>query len=320
MALKHILQKLGSKIGVTDLDLNPAQRATQVDRINSACSEIWHSTDLPGSLREVYLCVNAGKILALPPFIGSLRAVRDQQSKKSWTYKDLRPRYHYNSWPEMWSNWTYIGSSALQTDIENAAPLVFHAPEADITLEITTVGETADSKRISDTVNFASAQIVGTKSFLQITSIELNKACESNIIISDADGKELATIYNTRTSALYELIDISAYPSKGDCADGTRVMELLYKVELPVLENDNDTFPLPNYDDDVANKAYQLYLEQQDGAEQRAILADVKINRTISQKILDKEGPQEKKMRFGPNPLLNLGRKYYGQYGRRFNE
>ena len=288
-----------------------AQRAMILDIINEAAQEIYESKDLPGCLRECYVLSNSDQELALPSFIGELRAVRRAIWNGAWNITDMRPRYHARDWVNTWKNWRDKGVSAIQTELTNAAPLTVTIPTADSTVVVTVTGETVDSNRAVDTIIMSSASVTGTKSFTSIKSITKNKVTDYNLTISDADGTELATLYADQKETRYKIVDISQYPDIQTCPDN--VMEVLYKERLNRLENDADEFPVNGFDDVIIIKALQLLLEGQEGKEDRALLAHQKAEMRLNKKIEDKTGTLQKKLGFKEQKKFGIfRRRYYG--------
>jgi hypothetical protein len=291
-----------------DLDANPDTRVVYLNFINEAAEEIYESHDPAGCLEEVYVRVQPGSEIALPPFVGELRAVRDVEWKTPFTLKDMRPRYHAFQWTNEWKNWRHKGYSPTCTEITNAAPLRYEITEADETVTVTTHGQTANSNRITDEFVMDDTEKVGVESFQFIESIRKSAYTDYDINIYDVNDNVMSIIYNNELEARYVVIDVSLYPNQSCCGDG-RIMEVLYKKRLRKLSQDGDCFPVPDYDKLVADKAIQLWYERQEGKEKIAILKDQKIARTIQQKMQHKEGPLIKSMRFNRNPLLGRFRK-----------
>lgn len=322
MPLKDILVSVAADVGLPNYTEDDAVRAHLIEKVNKAAKEIYERTDVSGCLRELFVKVTPNKVIALPQFVGELRAIRQRSIERPWTLNDLRPRYHVYSWESQWRSWRFIGYAAIQTDIVNAAPVYINIPVADSTLTVTIVGATIDSNRVIDTITLSATSNTSTKNFTSIDSIQLNKVADYDITILDAEDNELAVIPNNVLESRYALYDVSAYPSGGDCSDGTNLMEVLYKMRLPWLSEDNDVFPVPDHDDIIAEKTVQLYVEKQEGKEDRAVLLDQKIERALARKMQDKEGVNVKKMKFVENPLLGMfrGRKYYSsrRFGSRY--
>lgn len=318
MSLGYIIDRVANEAGYEDLDLNAEQRERLLDIINVAAEQVWEETDLPGCLREVRLCVTPNNIIALPYFVGAPRAVReviDELPSNLWTLRDMRPKYHEQAWPEMWNKWRIVGTSPTKIQITNSAPFVYTIPTADSTVVVTAVGQTDNGTREREQITMSSTSVTGTKNFVELKSLRLNKIADADITVSDADGVEIAIIYNEYLTSEYLLIDVSDYPSTGAESDGTFTMDLLYKMRLPRLDDDGDVFPVTGFDNVIVDKVKQLLLESQEGKEERAILADKKVTRTIKQKVEHMEGTTIKRLQFRRNPLYSIFSQYSSHMG-----
>lgn len=304
MPCVDILRKVAAVVGTPDYITNANTRALLLDKINSAAREIWREKDLPGALREITARVYAERIVGLPSFVGSLRAMRENATGRPWTLNDLRPRYHWSTWQTNWNNWRLIGYSPTQVEVTNQAPVTLSIDVADPTLIITLVGATAEARRASETVTMDATTKTGTINFTKFDSIAANKVPSCDVMITDAGNTELATLFSDSRECRYILVDVSKYPNNGECADGTYKMDILYKMHLPVLTNDSDVFPVPDYDDIIALKTVQLYTENQEGKEQRAVMAQQKAEMLMDAVAKDQTGTVQKRIQFAPNPLL----------------
>lgn len=310
MSLKYIFDRVASESGITSPNLNEEQKARLLDVINQAAEEVYEDKDLPLSLLEVFLKANSNKQLALPSFIGETRAIRSTQYNDTWKLLDIRPRYHAKDWPNEWKNWRLIRYSPVKIEITNSAPGTIIYPVIDTNLNITIVGETTQSNRFVDKISMTATSKVWTSTFLSITRIAKNKVTDYNVTIKDADGNEMAVIYADQEEARYQIVDVSKCPDLSCCPDGTYIMEVLYKPRLQRMENDDDSFPVDGFDNIIVAKAKQLIYEELEGQEEKAILADRKVNRLINRKVEHKVGTTQKFIKFGRNKKLGLFRKY----------
>lgn len=306
MSLAYIIREVSGPIGLTDLELNASQRSWLISKINAAAEEVYESDDLPGCLREAYILVTPNSEIALPEFVGRLRAVREAFLKRPYTLQDMRPRYHVSNWANEWNKFVYKGTSAIKFDVVNAAPPVATISVANENLTLTIVGSTIDSNRTSETVTMDAVSKSFTKSFISYESIEKNILGDYNITIKDSQGNELAVIFNDQLKSHYELYDISAYPWGGNCVGNQNVVEILYKLPLKQLANDSDNFPIDGFDNIIVNKTLQLIAETQEGKEERAILANAKTAQLTRQKIEDRSGQTEKVLNYPRRKTLGL--------------
>lgn len=306
MALKDIRKIVAPEIGQSDFDLNPEAKSYIDALINRACEELYDSTDLPGCLREVYVRVTAHKRIALPPFIGEIRNLREALYGYTWHLGSQQERYHLNKWVTEFNRWTFVGYSPLGLDITNAAPLTYKIAAADSSVIVTATGSTPDAAFATESITMDAISKPGVKTFIHVNSITLNKKPNHNIQVVDANNREMALIYNTMTEARYLILDVSQYPNLGECGDGTKVMEVLYKIPLRKLVDDDDVFPLPDWDTIIAYKAIQLNFEGQEGKEDRVQMMHSKINLLMSRKITDKKSGIGNAVTFGENAMLSV--------------
>lgn len=304
MSLLYIRTQVERKSGIGD---DAGQRSMLLDVINEAAKELYEKTDLPGCLREIFLRASTNKELALPSFVGELRAVRSTVWNDPWTIKDMRPRYCSRDWPNKWKGWRVKGYSPIHTEHTNAAPVSIAIPTADNTVTVTIVGETINSSRVVETLTMDAISKTGTVNFTSIKSIIKNKINSENITITDGDGTELATIFSDQLEARYIIVDVSQYPNWVDCPDN--IMEVLYKERIPRMENDYDTFPCDGFDDVIVIKTMQLLTEGQEGKEERAILIGAKADELMRRKTEDKEGTYDRKITFAPQMKFGIFRR-----------
>ena len=313
MSLSYILRRVASDCGITNPDENAEQKALLLDIVNEAAEEVYENRDLPISLKELYLRANSNKEIALPSFVGELRAIRQAEDyRRDWKLFDIRPRFQNEAWNNLWRNWRIKGYSSYQTEITNAAPGLIIVPIADSSITVTLTGETSNSNRWVENVILSSVSQPWLGSFLDFKSIKKNKITDYNITLLDADGNELSTIYADQKEARYIIVDVSQYPDLSCCSDGSYIMEVLYKPRLSRLERDDDEFPVSGFDNVIILKAKQLIAEDRPGQEQRAILAHQKVEEKIKKKTEDKLGTTQKRVKLSRNGLLNTMDRYGG--------
>lgn len=312
MSLLQILTEVARKTGV-DLT-NAGQRGILVDEVNKAAREVYRHKDIPVSLKEVYIRATPNKELALPPFVGELRAIRSgckDYCTQKWELHTMYPRYNKVEWVNQWKNWRKKGTSPVGIEWLTTAPGTITYPVVDNELTITIVGETANSNKATDNIVMSATSRPWTKTFLNINRIAKNKITEYDVILSDADGNECAIIYADQLESRYQLVDVSEYPTSYGCCtcdDGTNIMELLYKPILPYMSLDTDFFPVDGFDDAIIVKTLQLLTEDEEGKEQRAILMDAKAERLINEASDDKNGHISRKISFKRNPFFRKPR------------
>jgi hypothetical protein len=300
MALKYIMDKVAADLGIEQDDAS--ERAVLVDKINEAARDLYSRPDVPISLMECYVRATANKEIALPPFVGELRAIRpgckDFCSDK-WELHTMFPRYNRVEWVNIWKNWRVKGYVPVAIEWTNTAPGTIIYPEIDTDLIITIIGSTDNSNRATDSITMTTASKVWTKSFNNILKISKNKLTTYDVILEDAEGDECAIIYADQLEARYMLADVSEFPNwQCNCEDGTSVMEILYKPILPVMKEDTDFFPVDGFDDVLVIMTKMLYTELEEGKEQRAILMGEKARQLTNQFTQNKTGNIPKRLAF----------------------
>jgi len=305
MPLDFILTKVASDYGASNLDGNPDIKALLIDTINEAAEEVWEEKDLPGCLREVYIRTQTDTELALPYFVGELRAMRESENRAVWNLTDLRPRYHQYNWKHEWKSWRLKGTSPLQLGITVATPPILKIPVSDDDLTVTIVGSTANAARVTEDTVMDNTTIELDTAFTEIHSITKNILGDHNVTVEDSDENVLAEITNDVLESRYVIVDISKYPWTGS-ETNCWVMEVLYKMKLKRMEALDDVFPVEGFDKVIALKALQILTEGQEGKEDRALLMDTRATRMINRKIEHKEGTTTKHIKFGRNKLLGL--------------
>lgn len=317
MGLNYILRRVAAEQGlaIRDLTSNGPSRNRAVDLINIAAEEVWESTDLPGCLMELIINVTADSEVAIPSFIGELRAMREKSLMHKFTLNDMRPRYQQEPWKQLWRNWRHKGESATQLEITNSAPPILIIPTPDDT-EITIRGATANANDVEDTIVMNAVEVQATQPFTRIDSISKDSRNEFDIQVMDVNSNLLAVLYNNELESRYIIVDVSQYPFGGEGASGERIMELLYKKPFYRMELDSDRFPIPGWDNIIVDKTLQYYNEGQEGKEQRALLYAAKVTKKSAEKVKHKEGGQEHEMQFAENPFYGLTKRPYSRIWR----
>lgn len=325
MSLKYLLERVESNAGISDPTLNPAQRTYILQVINEAAREIYETTDLPVTLKEVDIQVTKELRMSLPGFVGEIRAVKVLKNWDWTTYRyslmGIQSRYAGNNWANKWNNFEIVGESPIANELLTQLPLKFSYPVIDATLIVSTVGETANSNRVVDNTPITATVLYGGKNYINITSLKKNKLSDYNLTITDANDNELAVIYADQLDSRYLLVDISKYPDLAgtDCCIGDTpygyMATVLYKPRLNLLINDEDEFPLEGYDDLIVIRAKQLLAEDTDGA--LAVALYQKSQKRLKDKIQDKTGTFKAKLTTAPNPVYKFKSYFYGPSMRR---
>lgn len=302
MALFQLLQRLAEKTGY---DLT-TQRDQLVRLANQGAKEIYETTDLPNSLMEVVVGVPANKQIALPRFIGDLRNMREVDTKLRHDLLDMRPRYNYQPWGQMWRKWRLKGITPIHTSIASESPVTLITPAVETEPPVVVItGKIATANKITDSITVDALSKTGVRPFAEIYNISCKTLRTYDITVKDINGIELAVLANNEYRTRYVLVDVSEYPfATNEC--GTRCMEVLYKKPYEWMTEDTDEFHADGYEDAIFYKCMSIWSADQEGKEQRALLAEQKVNGMLINKINHAEGPTQKEMTFAPNPYLGF--------------
>lgn len=301
MSVQYILQQTGFKMG-----LNPSvqeQRSVLLRFVNTAAREIYQTSDMAGILEEQYFKVNPNQTIALPDYIGQVRAMREADSHAALNLSQMRPRYNQYNWQDEWRNWRVKGLSALQQSIRNQSGLVISVPAIETpAISVSIVGSTDDSSSISETIQMTSISIQTANNYTEISAITKNAVNNYDVTIADIDGNQLSYIANDKLKAEFQIIDVSNAPwLLPNTNPVIGWVEVLYKKALPWLQNDTDEFPAKGYDEVIIAKCFQLYFEEQ-GNIQLAIAFQTKATGLLAQIHEDANRGTDDTVAFVENP------------------
>ncbi len=310
MGLKYIIDQVASEIGI-DVSQTSA-RNKLIAKVNEAAKEIYGRKDIPVALQECFVRTTPNSEMALPPFIGQLRAMRPgtrDYCTKEWVLHTMWPRYNKVEWVSAWKNWRDKGTACTAVEFNNVAPGAIEIAVADGTVEVTLVGENDDSNNVIETITLSATSQAWTKTFVKFNRIYKNKRSNHNIIIKDADGNEISMIYADQLDARFKIVDVSEFPTDlccdASCGDGTYIMEVLFKPILPVMQEDSDFFPVDGYDEVIVLKTKQLYTELKVGEEDRALLIHQKVKDRLRDIAEDRTPTHSRKLGRKASPVYD---------------
>ena len=321
MSVYNIFSMASAKMGLNPSDAT--QRNTLVRFLNESAFELYIQCDMPGSLMEQVFKVNGDQTIAMPYYVGELRAIREFNSMIPWNINQMRPRYNQSNWDDFWRNWRLKGPSPLQKAITNASVLTVSISAAEATpFTVTVVGQTTTANSVSETFTLSGTSAVGTKDFIDITSITKSAVTANDVLVSDIDGTVLSTVPNNDLKAEYQIYDISTMPwlaTSNSSLD--HFIEILFKKRLMFLSNDSDEFPAAGWDTILSNKMVQLYLQEQ-GKVEEALAFDTLVTRSAARKVEETNRATQDKIAFVVNPHDTLNPRIrprrpgrYGGYG-----
>jgi hypothetical protein len=321
MSVQYILKQVGAKLGLSTSA--SGSRAVLLRYLNEAADELYSQCDITGSVMEQVFKVNGDQTVALPMYVGPIRAARDANNRVPWHINQLRPRYNELNWQDGWYNYRLKNTQPLVRSISNQSVLTYGIASLDaIPVTVSVSGPTATANLATETIVMDALTKSGTTDFLDITAVTKSDITLSDVTVSDADGNTLTVIPNNMKEAKYQILDVSGAPWAGTSGSSLdNYIELLYKKALPYLSLDTDEFPAAGYDNQIVNKCLQLYYEEQ-GKADIASAYDQKATRGLARKKQEQNLATEDCVSFTSNPHDNLqprirGRRFTRWYGRR---
>lgn len=301
MPLKYILEQFGNKIGL-DPSID-SQRAVMLRFINEAAEELYDQTDMNGSLMEQLFKINGDQTVAFPLYVGEFRAARPFDTKAPVHINQMRPRYNVMNWADEWRNVRIKNKHPLHTSIRNQSVFNITVHEVENPpIVITIAGPTEFSERSHENITMDALTKATNSQYNDISLFSKDRINNCNVVLTDADGLEMAVIPNNQLQSEYLHIDVSCLPfTNYNSAQAANWFEVLYKKKLTKLKLDSDEFPAPNYDNIVVNKAFQLYYEEQEKPD-LAIMFDGKASRSMARKIENENRATEDCVAMVPNP------------------
>jgi hypothetical protein len=263
MALQYILSQFGNKIGLNPSDAS--QRATLLRYVNAAAKELYQQSDMAGCLEECLFKVNSNQTIALPDYVGQIRAMREHNTTIAITLSQMRPRYNQFSWSSEWRNWRILGLQTLQQSIKNQSVLTISVKCVEnppIVVNIT--GGNDNSSYVTESLTMTAPTMTTTLPYNTISSFTKNAVNGYDVTLTDVEGNVLSSIANNKLKASFQVVDISSGPwTLNNTNPMCSWIEVLYKKALLWFANDNDEFPAVGYDDVLVDKCLQLYKEEQ---------------------------------------------------------
>jgi len=263
MALNYILEQVGYKMGLDPSQ--PTQRSVLLRFVNTAAKELYHMSDMVGCYEEQYFKVNANQTIALPDYVGQIRAMREAYDHIAINLSQMRPRYNQFNWVDEWRNWRLKGLHPLQTSLSNQSHLLVSAAGVETPNVIVHLsGPSNGSSNIFETITLSSTPVQTVNQYNDITSFTKTAVNGYDIILSDIDGNQISYIANNKLRAQFQIVDISNapwFPPNVNPLIGW--VEVLYKKALTTFSNDTDEFPAVGYDEVIITKCLQLWSEEQ---------------------------------------------------------
>jgi hypothetical protein len=300
MGVKYILQHAGNKLG-----LDPAvvdQRTTMLRLLNEACMELYDQADLPDLQDEKVFKVNGNQTITFPAYLGQFRAAREFFSQTPWHINQMRPRYNWANWKDMWRNFRLINKQPFQATPRNEAMAVIKVPFVeDPPIVVTITGSTEQSASITEEITMDAVEKSTVNNFVTYKAIRKDRVNNYNVIIQDIDELQISEIPSDQVEACYLILDVSTFPFLNqDVSIQSHFLEVMFKKSLPWLQDDGQEFPAPDYDNILVNKVIQLFYEETNRPD-LALLYDNKATRSTARKMNDRNRATEDTIAFVPN-------------------
>lgn len=314
MSLKSILLDLAT-IGAVKIE-DAQQREYEIFRINQAAQELYDNYDLVGSLREQVFDVDVtreGNQIALPSYVGKLRAVRYYYPDLNLGIVDKRPKYQSTFWQgKNFLNWRLRGEFPLKTDISNEGSLTVTFKQPVTTpVEVTITGKTEHSSNAFETLYFnnGDTSYTTTKTWEEITSISKNVTTDYDLEVTDLNGRVLAEIANNQLKSNYQVVQIINLPNSATTYTPiTSQVEVLWKARFTPFVNLTDEFQCNGYDKAIVWKRLEHRAStSSDPIEvQKALGYSAKATDIIERVSQDTEKILDKVMNFAPNQYIGV--------------
>lgn len=313
----------GNKLSVT------AERLLVVDLVNRAAKELYDSADLVGCLREqVFSAALTGSQVTLPYYVEHIRGVRPYSGFYPITPINMLPRYVSTVWEDTKYNWRVKYKTPLETNLTVASHLTFTLKSTESTdVIIYVTGSTPTSDRLTESVTITAGSLSATSTnvfteFPGVKGLRKNRITTHNIDVYNDSSAIIATIPNCELESRNTIIQVvdstgCCSTSPNTCTSDCTCWEILYKLRFVPFVNDFDEFPCMGYDDAIQWKARELWYADQDGKEERALLANQKCKSLVEQMDADAKKGIIHKISSGVSRFQNLHQydnNYYPYY------
>lgn len=302
MGVEYILNQFGLKSGLNPDDVG--QRSVSLRFLNEAAQELYEQADSEGVLMEQLFIVNGDQMIALPSYVGPLRAMREYSTHVPWHLTNMRPRYNQINWEDRWRHWRIKGTSPLSQEIDNEGPVIISVPFVENPpIVINVCGQTQLATFATETFTMDSPMKIGGLDFLTagIKAFKKDRVNNYDVLMFDIDGNQLSLLQNNLLESKYRIVDVSLYPWSNTAVGPTdHYMEVLFKPVLPWMQNDEDEYPVVGHDNIIVNKMCQIWAEEQ-GKGDEAAAFDAKATRSLARKKEDEKRGCEEAMAFCEN-------------------
>jgi len=271
-------------MGLTGYQTDSNQRDVLLRFINEAAVELYQQSDMAGSLEEQYFAINGNQEIALPEYVGQVRAMRQADTQIAIKLSQMRPRYNAFNWEDGWNNFRVKGISACKSAVKNQSVMMITVAAVETPpIVVSLTGSSDNSASITESVTMDAVSKATVNNYNSIDSATKDRVNLYNVTIADVDGEEVTVIPNNKLEAKYQLLDVGLMPwlLTTQSPQGYWV-EVLYKKALDWFQNDTDEFPAKGYDNVIVNKVLELWFEEQ-GNIQGAMAYAAKATQSLAQ-------------------------------------
>jgi hypothetical protein len=281
--------------------------------INAAAREIWHMTDLPGSLMEqAFTFDRSQNQISLPWYVDHIRAVRRRNTGTKIILEDMRPRYHHTPWRQPYWTFRIKGTSPLIKPLaaESQLTVTLGAAEAK-TVEVAITGQSTTASRTREVLRFlpgattatTTAQFT-TEAPFGVTSITKDSRTLADVTVTDALGNTVAMIASTEKMAKNTIISVTDLDNPAQSLDD--VMEVLFKLPCFELYYDEDLFAnSPQLEDALywlaRSHYHSTFLDADGNSSNMAVAENAKAMEVLTAFVENLESDAEHKIQVGIN-------------------
>lgn len=306
-----------------DIGYHLVQQRTTLEKLaNNAASEIYQELDCNRIKREVSCLVPRNKLVALPAFIGELQGMRQCSSEQLIPLMPMVPRYASDTLSYKWKNWRDIGESPFHTLPQAVDTLTFTTPVVESAI-VKVNGQTNVAARESESVTMDASSKSTSKLWnpagVKSISSESERTCD--ITVLDAEGVEVAVLYNTDKRTRYKMVDVSKLFWGADNNSDETIIDILYKAPLYYMQEDTDSFPGGDiYDDAWYYRAMSIHFNSKPTLNTSLAATNHTLSLVALRNIKDgSERGIVKKLEFGRNKFMRVDNyntfDAYGQFG-----
>lgn len=329
LMLKDILDQVAAEIGLQMT--NASSRAFAVEMVNKAAKRLYDSADLKNSLVEEIFNINVGtNVVTLPQRVGMARKMRYVNGSRPIENADPIMRYHESGANDVWPlQFRELPPTPLIQDYTNASKLTFSIPLVSTkSVTVYVQGYNENTSNVLETVTIPVGQLSAStaRNYEGIRRIVASGNEEYDITVTDVAGVVLSIIPNNVKEMLYKRLQVlEHFAAPGDLLGGGQAIELLYKLALPRMEQDYDSFICGDlYDEAIAWEyivGHHTKRTNVDGVESARAMV-LKLVKNIADNV---EKGKLKKFDAAPNKFLRIQqtrtinqyqRSHYGRYFR----